>query len=220
MSVTNNSTSANMFDAAFTDSTLANSKPSQSFRKKPDAKLKVSEGSTILLPCEVDNQQGMAQWLKDGVPVFVNNGERFASHDFPNLVVKGNASKGEHSIELRAASSINTGLYECQVTAGDSSLDEELRAMTNITIVSLPTSDAGSTSTTMKPIQISHRSIEQPHYLKLAHNNPTASHSMVAIYLVLILVVGALINLYMKIKTIGCHKKWRLPRWPHAGLAK
>lgn len=112
--------------------------PRQSIRIAPDARVTTDEGLQILLRCEVDNQKGNVQWIKDTFQyIFHSNRIKANNPDFEHFQMVGNPANGEHSLLIDKPSEKDSGYYECQVqpTADDST---ELRAGSNVTVRPLP----------------------------------------------------------------------------------
>ncbi|XP_063888638.1 synaptogenesis protein syg-2-like [Scylla paramamosain] len=90
----------------------------QKFTVRPES-VEVVEGGDVLLTCVVENQQGKAQWTKDG----------FA------LVRRGGGA-GEHHLAITGATLTEDGEYQCQV--GPTSVSPPIWAAANVTVILPP----------------------------------------------------------------------------------
>nr|QRF78294.1 Nephrin [Lineus viridis] len=82
----------------------------QSFRVKPNDTI-VVQGQTIILKCEVGNQQGRVQWTKDGFALGF-------SRDIPGYSrysMLGDESRGVYNLKIVNVALGDDALYECQV---------------------------------------------------------------------------------------------------------
>ncbi|XP_064650915.1 nephrin-like isoform X3 [Lineus longissimus] len=82
----------------------------QSFRVKPNDTI-VVQGQTIILKCEVENQQGRVQWTKDGFALGF-------SRDVPGYSrysMVGDESRGVYNLKIVNVALGDDALYECQV---------------------------------------------------------------------------------------------------------
>ncbi|XP_022657979.1 nephrin-like isoform X2 [Varroa destructor] len=82
----------------------------QSFRLLPSDS-EVVEGGSVILRCEVDNQEGDVQWAKDG---FVLGYDR-AVPGYERYSMTGKARRGEHNLLVVNATVDDDGEYQCQV---------------------------------------------------------------------------------------------------------
>ncbi|CAL4122494.1 unnamed protein product [Meganyctiphanes norvegica] len=83
----------------------------QSFRVTPSDVSAVA-GSDILLNCEVNNQQGKAQWTKDG---FALGFDRTIT-GFSRLQMEGDEAAGIHNLKISNVTLADDAEYQCQVT--------------------------------------------------------------------------------------------------------
>lgn len=123
----------------------------QKFRKVPDAQITTTAGLTILIPCEVDNQTGYVQWRKDGSWLF--GPQRNRSPRFERVFIVGDASRGDHSIELRAARPEDSGFYDCQlIPASDELAEQYFQAGAQVSVKAQQPEPASNLSApTLKP---------------------------------------------------------------------
>lgn len=140
---------------------VATTRLQQKLRSEPlPASISLFEGQSLKLNCEVDNQQAVAQWLKDAFPVFFNHTKVKQEPEFERLFLSGDAAKGEQNLELRHAKLEDTGTYECQVYPSENSFgDLGVKTFTNITVYPQP-----ATTTTTAPEPISSSGLENNHH--------------------------------------------------------
>lgn len=118
----------------------------QSFRRRPDDQVKTHEGHTILLACEVDNQQGPAQWLKDGDYIYHSTFGKVGDASDRQVVI-GDPTKGDYSLELRNLQPDDSGHYECQVhPVRDDAKHKALRAWSDVIVQPQPVSSTTATT--------------------------------------------------------------------------
>ncbi|XP_042243477.1 nephrin-like [Homarus americanus] len=105
----------------------------QVFRVRPES-VEVREGEDVTLRCEVDNQQGRAQWTKDGFAL------GFKRHvpGYPRYRYLGDASKGQHYLIIKGVTLEDDGEYQCQVGPTLTSLP--IWTAANVTVMVSPTS--------------------------------------------------------------------------------
>ncbi|XP_047490967.1 nephrin-like [Penaeus chinensis] len=82
----------------------------QRFSVTPES-VEVKEGDDVFLRCIVVNQQGNAQWTKDG---FALGFERHVP-GYPRYRYAGDPSKGEHHLVIKGVTLQDDGEYQCQV---------------------------------------------------------------------------------------------------------
>lgn len=115
----------------------ANAEVRQSFRRVPELTVKTTRGQSILLACEVDNQEGPAQWLKDNSYIFHSNRTRAKTTEFDHIKIAGNGTDGDHSLIVENASEKDTGHYECQVMGKDDN-GHEIWAASDVVVLPPP----------------------------------------------------------------------------------
>ncbi|XP_064098212.1 nephrin-like [Macrobrachium nipponense] len=96
--------------------------------------VKVNAGEDVFLECVIQNQQGKAQWTKDG---FALGFERDVP-GYPRHSYSGDPSKGQHHLVIKGATLDDDGEYQCQV--GPTTDTSALAASANVTVMVAPTS--------------------------------------------------------------------------------
>ncbi|XP_068225631.1 nephrin-like isoform X3 [Palaemon carinicauda] len=109
------------------------SEPVQRFTVSPES-VEVNEGDDVFLSCVVQNQQGKAQWTKDG---FALGFERDVP-GYPRYSYSGDSSKGEHHLIIHGITLEDDGEYQCQV--GPTAKTSALWASANVTVLVSPSS--------------------------------------------------------------------------------
>ncbi|XP_046635770.1 synaptogenesis protein syg-2-like isoform X3 [Daphnia pulicaria] len=117
----------------------------QYFTERPQ-NTSVREGQMAVLRCRVGNQQGRAQWTKDG---FALGFERTIP-SFPRYTIMGSEEQGEHNIRIENATLDDDAEYQCQV--GPRGLSKPIRADAQLTVLIPPTSVEIVDHTTGSPI--------------------------------------------------------------------
>ncbi|XP_066949212.1 nephrin-like isoform X2 [Macrobrachium rosenbergii] len=107
----------------------------QSFRVAPQ-NVEVVAGNDVTLRCEVENQQGKAQWTKDGFALGFNR----SIPGFPRYSVVGDESRGIHNLLITEVEIGDDGEYQCQVTPPSSGGGKAIRHAANLTVLLPPTS--------------------------------------------------------------------------------
>ncbi|XP_069188488.1 nephrin-like [Procambarus clarkii] len=105
----------------------------QKFRMTPHS-VEVKEGEDVFLQCAVDNQQGKAQWTKDG---FALGFERHVP-GYPRYYYTGDPLLGEHHLVISGVTLTEDGEYQCQV--GPTITSPPIWAAANVTVILAPTS--------------------------------------------------------------------------------
>ncbi|XP_063885901.1 nephrin-like [Scylla paramamosain] len=105
----------------------------QRFRQRPES-VEVVEGEDVLLRCEVEEQEGRAQWTKDG---FALGFEREVP-GYPRFSYLGRASLGQHHLLISGVTTTEDGEYQCQVGPGSS--NRPIWAAANVTVLVAPQS--------------------------------------------------------------------------------
>ncbi|XP_050737080.1 nephrin-like isoform X2 [Eriocheir sinensis] len=105
----------------------------QSFRLTPQS-VEVVAGSDVTLHCEVENQQGNAQWTKDGFALGFNR----SIPGFPRYTVLGEESAGIHNLRITDVRMLDDGEFQCQVTPFGNA--RAIRHAANLTVLLPPTS--------------------------------------------------------------------------------
>ncbi|XP_064078820.1 nephrin-like isoform X1 [Macrobrachium nipponense] len=105
----------------------------QKFTVYPDS-VEVNEGDDVFLSCVVQNQQGKAQWTKDG---FALGFERDVP-GYPRYSYSGDSEKGEHHLVIHGITLEDDGEYQCQV--GPTAKTSALWASANVTVMVSPSS--------------------------------------------------------------------------------
>uniref|UniRef100_A0A0N8CD86 Down syndrome cell adhesion molecule n=1 Tax=Daphnia magna TaxID=35525 RepID=A0A0N8CD86_9CRUS len=105
----------------------------QYFTERPQ-NTSVREGQMAVLRCKVGNQQGRAQWTKDG---FALGFERTIP-SFPRYTIMGSEEQGEHNIRIENATLDDDAEYQCQV--GPRGLSKPIRADAQLTVLIPPSS--------------------------------------------------------------------------------
>ncbi|XP_071513815.1 nephrin-like [Panulirus ornatus] len=105
----------------------------QTFRVTPQS-VEVVAGSDVTLRCEVENQQGSAQWTKDGFALGFNR----SIPGFQRYAVLGDESAGVHNLRIRNVTLRDDGDYQCQVTPYRDA--RAIRHAANLTVLLPPTS--------------------------------------------------------------------------------
>uniref|UniRef100_A0AC35U4F6 Down syndrome cell adhesion molecule-like protein Dscam2 n=1 Tax=Rhabditophanes sp. KR3021 TaxID=114890 RepID=A0AC35U4F6_9BILA len=77
----------------------------------------VYEGATTIFKCRVENQNGPVQWLRNGFGL----GSDRDLVMFPKYEMIGSPARGEYNLKIINITTLESGSYECQVTAPDSS---------------------------------------------------------------------------------------------------
>ncbi|XP_069180503.1 nephrin isoform X2 [Procambarus clarkii] len=106
----------------------------QTFRVAPHS-VEVVAGSSVTLFCEIDNQQGKAQWTKDGFALGFN---RSSIPGFPRYSVLGDEAAGVHNLRITEVVMLDDGEYQCQVTPYG--IAGAIRHAANLTVLLPPTS--------------------------------------------------------------------------------
>lgn len=112
----------------------------QWFKKQPQEVVAAWEGNSVILECEIANQQGAVQWTKDGELIFWGNGKKIVEKSYTNYFLIGEVEKGDHTLEVRSASEKDSGTYICQAPPlEDTGITEDyLRASSNVTVLKRP----------------------------------------------------------------------------------
>ncbi|XP_037792359.1 nephrin-like, partial [Penaeus monodon] len=105
----------------------------QRFSVTPES-VEVKEGDDVFLRCIVVNQQGNAQWTKDG---FALGFERHVP-GYPRYRYAGDPSKGEHHLVIKGVTLQDDGEYQCQV--GPTITIKPIWVAANVTVMVSPTS--------------------------------------------------------------------------------
>ncbi|XP_059352881.1 nephrin-like [Daphnia carinata] len=105
----------------------------QYFAERPQ-NTSVREGQMAVLRCRVGNQQGRAQWTKDG---FALGFERTIP-SFPRYTIMGSEEQGEHHIRIENATLDDDAEYQCQV--GPRGNSKPIRADAQLTVLIPPSS--------------------------------------------------------------------------------
>nr|XP_045610946.1 nephrin-like [Procambarus clarkii] len=105
----------------------------QVFRVRPE-NVQVRAGDDVFLKCVVENQQGKAQWTKDGFALGFERGVP----GYPRYQYAGDASAGEHHLVIKGITLEDDGEYQCQVGPTTSSLP--IWAAANVTVMVPPSS--------------------------------------------------------------------------------
>ncbi|XP_071536235.1 nephrin-like [Panulirus ornatus] len=105
----------------------------QVFRVRPQS-VQVREGEDVVLRCAVENQQGNAQWTKDG---FALGFERHVP-GYPRYQYLGEPGRGEHHLVIKGVTLEDDGEYQCQV--GPTMTSFPIWAAANLTVMVSPTS--------------------------------------------------------------------------------
>ncbi|XP_037789830.1 kin of IRRE-like protein 2 [Penaeus monodon] len=100
----------------------------QKFRVKPES-VEVTEGEDVRLSCVVENQQGKAQWTKDG---FALGFERDVP-GYPRYSYSGDPSLGQHHLVISGVTLTEDGEYQCQV--GPTDRTPPIWAAANVTVL-------------------------------------------------------------------------------------
>lgn len=110
----------------------------QSFRQRPQPILETTQGQSILLNCEVDDQEGPVQWIKQpGIYIFHNNRTRANNHsDFDHFTI-ADTVEGDYSLKIEKVRLSDSGYYECQVP-GKRDDGHELQAGSELRVIPLP----------------------------------------------------------------------------------
>ncbi|KAK3863233.1 hypothetical protein Pcinc_030984 [Petrolisthes cinctipes] len=103
----------------------------QVFRETPSS-VQVRAGSDVFLKCSVDNQQGKAQWTKDG---FALGFERSVP-GYPRYQYAGDGLLGEHHLIIKGITLEDDGEYQCQVGPTDTTIPIWVAA--NVTVMVPP----------------------------------------------------------------------------------
>ncbi|XP_042235054.1 nephrin-like [Homarus americanus] len=104
----------------------------QRFRVTPES-VEVMEGADVFLRCVVENQQGKAQWTKDG---FALGFERQVP-GYPRYSYAGDPSLGQHHLVISGITITEDGEYQCQV--GPTQTNPPIWASANVTVLVAPT---------------------------------------------------------------------------------
>ena len=94
----------------------------------------VREGQTAMMHCKVGNQQGRAQWIRNG---FILNIERDIAA-FPRHTVIGNKNSGNHILHIKNATIEDDAEYRCQVEKRGK--QRQIQAHAHLTVLVPPTS--------------------------------------------------------------------------------
>lgn len=105
----------------------------QTFRVAPQS-VEVVAGNEVTLRCEVDHQQGKAQWTKDGFALGFNR----SIPGFPRYTVLGDEAAGIHNLRITEVVIQDDAEYQCQVTPYGSA--GAIRHAANLTVLLRPTS--------------------------------------------------------------------------------
>lgn len=88
----------------------------QSYRKKPEGTITVTEGESFEISCEIDNQEGDTVWAIRGLPAFQQNRTRSNYRkDIDRVEIFGEAKLGVHNLRIKNAHIKDAGKYECQI---------------------------------------------------------------------------------------------------------
>ncbi|XP_066948196.1 nephrin-like [Macrobrachium rosenbergii] len=104
----------------------------QKFSITPES-VEVAEGEDVFLSCAVENQQGKAQWTKDG---FALGFERHVP-GYPRYSYAGDPDLGEHHLVISGVTLTEDGEYQCQV--GPTISSPPIWAAANVTVLLPPT---------------------------------------------------------------------------------
>ncbi|XP_071529342.1 nephrin-like isoform X2 [Panulirus ornatus] len=106
---------------------------SQRFEVTPES-VQVREGEDVTLQCVVADQQGRAQWTKDGFAL------GFQRHvpGYPRYSYLGDPERGQHHLLISSVSLTDDGEYQCQV--GPSLTNPPIWAAANLTVIHAPAS--------------------------------------------------------------------------------
>ncbi|XP_071534108.1 nephrin-like [Panulirus ornatus] len=107
----------------------------QEFRVRPE-NVQVRAGEDVYLRCVVGNQQGKAQWTKDGFALGFERGVP----GYPRYQYSGEATLGEHHLIIKGVTLEDDGEYQCQVGPTMTSLP--IWAAANVTVMVAPRSIA------------------------------------------------------------------------------
>ncbi|XP_063600260.1 irregular chiasm C-roughest protein-like [Penaeus indicus] len=105
----------------------------QSFRVPPQD-IEAVAGDDALLRCEVDNQQGKAQWTKNGFALGFNR----SIPGFSRFSMTGPEAEGVHNLRIRNVTLEDDGAYQCQVTPKGDALP--IRHAATLTVLIPPSS--------------------------------------------------------------------------------
>nr|XP_053633999.1 nephrin-like [Cherax quadricarinatus] len=103
------------------------------FQVRPSS-VQVMTGEDVVLRCVVANQQGKAQWTKDGFALGFERGVP----GYPRYQYLGDPSKGEHHLVIKGVTLEEDGEYQCQV--GPTATTLPIWAAANVTVMVSPTS--------------------------------------------------------------------------------
>ncbi|XP_069974958.1 nephrin-like isoform X2 [Penaeus vannamei] len=101
----------------------------QSFRVPPQD-IEAVAGDDAVLRCEVDNQQGKAQWTKNGFALGFNR----SIPGFSRFSMTGPEADGVHNLKIRNVTLEDDGAYQCQVTPKGDALPIRHAAMLTVLI--------------------------------------------------------------------------------------
>lgn len=99
---------------SMTSAALTTPAPSnQEFVIEPES-LSTPVNSTILLPCKVDNKQGVLQWTKDdfGLGAYRNLSA------FDRYMMIGSDDDGNYTLQIESVQLDDDAKYQCQVSPG------------------------------------------------------------------------------------------------------
>ncbi|XP_069164061.1 nephrin [Procambarus clarkii] len=105
----------------------------QRFLVTPES-VEVMEGADVFLRCIVENQQGKAQWTKDG---FALGFERQVP-GYPRYSYSGDPALGQHHLVISGITITEDGEYQCQV--GPTQTNPPIWAAANVTVLVAPRS--------------------------------------------------------------------------------
>ncbi|KAK8404516.1 hypothetical protein O3P69_007633 [Scylla paramamosain] len=105
----------------------------QTFRVTPQ-NVEVVAGSDVTLHCEVENQQGNAQWTKSGFALGFNR----SIPGFPRYTVLGDEAASIHNLHITNVEMSDDGEFQCQVTPFGNA--RAIRHAANLTVLLPPTS--------------------------------------------------------------------------------
>ncbi|XP_071550364.1 nephrin-like [Panulirus ornatus] len=105
----------------------------QRFLVRPES-VEVTEGTDVFLECVVEDQQGKAQWTKDGFALGFERGVP----GYPRYAYSGDPALGQHHLLISSVTITEDGEYQCQV--GPTDTNPPIWAAANVTVLVAPRS--------------------------------------------------------------------------------